>query len=149
MSESTQTPKKKPTRAATAAGAADKPAGAAAAKNAQKAPALENVPPVKVAEPVAEPKSAGKSTKVRAPAADKAAGTKPKTTRLPAKAKSEGKVAASGLPEQEVIDRMVAEAAYYLAEKRSFAAGFEEQDWLAAKEQIMSQLLGAKKPKKG
>lgn len=41
---------------------------------------------------------------------------------------------------------MVAEAAYYLAEKRNFAPGFEEEDWAAAKAQIMAQLQSAKKP---
>jgi hypothetical protein len=44
---------------------------------------------------------------------------------------------------------MVAEAAYYLAEKRNFATGFEAEDWQEAKEQIMAQLLGTKNPKKG
>jgi hypothetical protein len=53
------------------------------------------------------------------------------------------------MPDQETIDKMVAEAAYYLAEKRNFATGFEAEDWQEAKEQIMAQLLGTKNPKKG
>ena len=41
------------------------------------------------------------------------------------------------IPNAETIDKMVAEAAYYLAEKRNFAVGFEEDDWVTAKVQVM------------
>ncbi len=47
-----------------------------------------------------------------------------------------------------MINGMVAVAAYFLAEKRQFAPGFEDQDWLAAKAQIMAQLADAKNPLK-
>lgn len=75
----------------------------------------------------------------------------PASTRSPSprEAKAAGRTASSGqaqLPSQETIDEMVAEAAYYLAEKRNFAPGFEEEDWLTAKAQIMAQLQGAKNP---
>jgi hypothetical protein len=50
------------------------------------------------------------------------------------------------MPDQAIIDAMVAEAAYYLAEKRCFAPGFEEQDWLTAREQIEAQLSAARNP---
>jgi len=50
------------------------------------------------------------------------------------------------MPDQGTIDRMVAEAAYYLAERRAFAPGFEDQDWQAAKEQISGQLRNARNP---
>lgn len=43
-------------------------------------------------------------------------------------------------PSQETINQMISEAAYYLAEKRQFAPGFEEQDWREAKVQILTQL---------
>ncbi len=43
-------------------------------------------------------------------------------------------------PDQHTLECMVAEAAYYLAEKRNFAPGHEEADWLAATEQITAQL---------
>ena len=43
---------------------------------------------------------------------------------------------------------MVEEAAYYHPERRNFAPGFEEQDWLAAKEQIKRQLAGTDNPLK-
>jgi hypothetical protein len=45
-------------------------------------------------------------------------------------------------PTQGEIDRMIAEAAYYLAEKRSFQPGFEEEDWATATEQVLSGLRG-------
>jgi hypothetical protein len=54
--------------------------------------------------------------------------------------------AAPQVPDQGAIDCMVAEAAYYLAEKRAFAPGFEEQDWQAAREQIEAQLRAARNP---
>jgi hypothetical protein len=50
------------------------------------------------------------------------------------------------LPDQDTIEHMVAEAAYYLAERRSFAPGYEEEDWLAAKEQIAAQFRDALNP---
>ncbi len=54
--------------------------------------------------------------------------------------------AAPQMPDQGTVDAMVAEAAYYLAEKRCFAPGFEEQDWQAAREQIEAQLRAARNP---
>lgn len=56
------------------------------------------------------------------------------------------KPVATQLPSQELVNRMIEEAAYYLAEKRHFAPGFEQQDWLAAKDQIMQQLQKATSP---
>jgi hypothetical protein len=50
------------------------------------------------------------------------------------------------MPDHGAIDGMVAEAAYYLAEKRAFAPGFEEQDWQAARDQIAAQLRSARNP---
>ena len=50
------------------------------------------------------------------------------------------------LPDDSTVERMVAEAAYYLAEKRSFEPGYEEADWLAAKEQIAAQFRQALNP---
>jgi hypothetical protein len=56
------------------------------------------------------------------------------------------KAAPPQMPDQGVIDAMVAEAAYYLAEKRCFAPGYQEQDWQAAREQIEAQLRAARNP---
>jgi outer membrane biosynthesis protein TonB len=70
-----------------------------------------------------------------------------KTTRAPKKTvAAASKPPQIQLPDQETIDRMIQEAAYYLAEKRNFATGFEDQDWLAAKEQILEQFKDAKNP---
>ncbi|MDD5033149.1 MAG: DUF2934 domain-containing protein [Methylococcaceae bacterium] len=43
---------------------------------------------------------------------------------------------------QDEIDRMIAEAAYYIAEKRNFEPGHEEDDWVSAREEVMSLLQG-------
>ncbi|NOR71364.1 MAG: DUF2934 domain-containing protein [Methylomarinum sp.] len=34
--------------------------------------------------------------------------------------------------------KMVSEAAYYRAEKRNFASGYEMEDWIAAEEEIIA-----------
>jgi hypothetical protein len=38
---------------------------------------------------------------------------------------------------------MIAEAAYYLAERRGFAPGHELEDWLAAEAEIDRELVAA------
>ncbi len=43
------------------------------------------------------------------------------------------------------LDSMIAEAAYYKAEKRNFRPGDEMRDWLEAKAEILSQLYGKKR----
>jgi hypothetical protein len=57
-------------------------------------------------------------------------------------------IAESGVPTHEIpqplppadeLDQRVAEAAYYLAEKRGFAPGHEMEDWLEAEEDIHNQ----------
>ncbi|MBM4208438.1 MAG: DUF2934 domain-containing protein [Gammaproteobacteria bacterium] len=42
------------------------------------------------------------------------------------------------------LDDMIAEAAYYLAEKRNFYPGYEMRDWLEAKKQVLNQVGGKK-----
>lgn len=37
---------------------------------------------------------------------------------------------------KDLRDRFIAEAAYYKAEKRGFAPGFQEQDWAEAEAEI-------------
>lgn len=44
------------------------------------------------------------------------------------------------VPPAKLVERMIAEAAYYRAEKRGFAAGFELEDWLAAEREILTRL---------
>ena len=43
------------------------------------------------------------------------------------------------LPEEEVR-RQIAEAAYYRAQRRGFAPGYEEQDWIEAEAEVMTRL---------
>ena len=42
-------------------------------------------------------------------------------------------------PDQD-YQEMIAEAAYYKAEQRGFVPGFEQEDWLAAENEIRSML---------
>lgn len=93
------------------------------------------------------PSGAGQKKKAAPPPrARKAARTAASgAKRAPAKKKAAAPVEPQ-MPDQDAINHMVAEAAYYLAEKRCFAPGFEDADWQAAKEQIAAQLLGASKP---
>jgi len=41
---------------------------------------------------------------------------------------------------------LIAEAAYFRAEKRGFAPGHEHEDWLAAESEVDAALLRAKSP---
>jgi hypothetical protein len=41
---------------------------------------------------------------------------------------------------------LIAEAAYFRAEKRGFAPGHEAQDWLAAESEVDARLLRAESP---
>ena len=92
--------------------------------------------------PASEAKSKAKATSTTAKAT-KAPSTPPKSTASRKKA-----APAHVAPSQEMINKMIEEAAYFLAEKRQFAPGFEEQDWLEAKQQIMAQIEGAARPLK-
>ena len=42
------------------------------------------------------------------------------------------------------LDRMIGEAAYYIAEQRGFEPGHELDDWLAAEAQIHDQLAASR-----
>ncbi len=50
------------------------------------------------------------------------------------------KVPAAEMPDPQETYRMIAEAAYYLAEKRNFAPGWEQEDWETARKEVMAQL---------
>ena len=102
-----------------------------------KAP-IEPVPAT-TASPAPTPAKTTESQKPAKPVSA-ATPTKPKATQQ--------KASNSQQPSQETINQMVEEAAYYLAEKRNFAPGFEEADWQAAKQQIMAQLEDANRPLK-
>jgi hypothetical protein len=86
-----------------------------------------------------KPRRAAVSASAKKPAARAASPRAPRKKTAPAGA-------APQMPDQGTIDRMVAEAAYYLAEKRAFAPGYEDQDWQAAREQIEAELRAARNP---
>jgi hypothetical protein len=44
------------------------------------------------------------------------------------------------MPNPKVLENMVAEAAYYRADHRGFAAGYELCDWLEAEKEILAGL---------
>jgi hypothetical protein len=94
--------------------------------------------------PTKRPRRAAASAGAKKPAARAGSPRAPRKRAAPA-----ARVAADPkMPDQGAVERMVAEAAYYLAEKRAFAPGFEEQDWQAAREQIAAQLRAATNPLK-
>ena len=99
---------------------------AAAGESPKKKPGRAAVPSASAKKPAtlaASPRAPRKTTGPKAPA-----------------------MADAQMPDRGAIERMVAEAAYYLAERRAFAPGFEEQDWEAAREQIEAQLRAARNP---
>lgn len=51
----------------------------------------------------------------------------------------------TAMPHPANLDSMIAEAAYYKAEKRNFRPGDEMRDWLEAKTEVLSQLYGKKR----
>ena len=69
-----------------------------------------------------------------APAAAKAAPVKPDV--LPTQ------TAAKRALDPQVRLRMIAEAAYYIAEKRGFIHGHHDADWAAAEQQVDRMLAG-------
>jgi hypothetical protein len=47
-------------------------------------------------------------------------------------------------PAEQDMQRWIAEAAYYRAERRGFEPGMETDDWLAAEAEVQKQLRGGK-----
>jgi hypothetical protein len=56
---------------------------------------------------------------------------------------SSGETVAFGPEAIEEVEEKVAEAAYYKAEKRGFAPGFEIEDWLEAEMEVKADFFGA------
>lgn len=84
------------------------------------------------------------STQTRSPAVKatpKVPGRKPSTVAKPTRAKRE----AAGTPVMKISvqerETLVAQAAYFRAEKRGFAPGNELQDWYEAEAEVL-QLIG-------
>jgi len=92
-----------------------------AVSKGKPAPAAKAAP-AKAAAPVAKPVAP-------APKLAAAPAAKPAT---PSAVKAEAKAAIDAAERQ----RMIAEAAYYLAEKRGFAPGHHDEDWAEAERQI-------------
>ena len=66
--------------------------------------------------------------------AKNAAPSKKPTVKKPASKKTAAKATS---PTHDELGGMIATAAYYLAERRHFAPGFELDDWLAAERQVL------------
>jgi hypothetical protein len=47
-------------------------------------------------------------------------------------------------PAEQDMQRWIAEAAYYRAERRGFEPGMETDDWLAAEAEVQKQMRGGK-----
>jgi hypothetical protein len=105
-------------------------------------------PVTETVQPIAKPPASTKPTSTTA--AGSARSPKPRKTTPPAQSGSEtgSQVAPTpsqatrkltGRPDQQAVDRMIAEAAYYLAEKRNFAPGWEEEDWETARKDVMDR----------
>ena len=96
--------------------------------------------------PLSEAAISAAIASVKAPAPPKT--SKPRSTPAKSAVPRKKAVTAHVPPSQEMINKMIEEAAYFLAEKRHFAPGFEEQDWMQAKQQIMTQIEGSHPPLK-
>jgi hypothetical protein len=95
--------------------------------------AVKKAPAKAAAKPAAKPAAAK-------PAATKAVAAKPVATKKAATPKAPAKKKGAITPEQHY--RMVAEAAYFIAEKRGFAPGNPAKDWQEAEAQIKATLKG-------
>ncbi|MGA8705425.1 MAG: DUF2934 domain-containing protein [Steroidobacteraceae bacterium] len=62
------------------------------------------------------------------------------TTRT-AQPKSKARPVPPALIDQEARRSMIAQAAYYRAERRGFAAGHDAEDWLAAESEVDAALM--------
>jgi hypothetical protein len=128
----------------TEAKVADKPAKA---KSTGRAASKEAAPKGKVATsqvaekpapPMESPRAEAPAPKVEPPVAEKPLADKPakRPSALQASPAAEIQVSA------EERQRLVAEAAYYIAERRGFATGYEHEDWLAAEAEVEQRLKG-------
>jgi hypothetical protein len=96
-----------------------KMAAAPVAKAASSGAAAAKAAPAPVAKPVAPPPAAAQRT--AAPVA-----------------------APKGKVDAKERQRLIAEAAYYRAQKRGFAPGHEVQDWVAAEKEVDARIAAAK-----
>ena len=52
------------------------------------------------------------------------------------------------IPSEAELMEMIAEAAYYRAEKRGFVPGLEREDWLQAEAEVMERMRALFSPRK-
>jgi hypothetical protein len=146
---------------AVAKATAPTPAPARSAATVEKAteaaaPAPIPGPPAKTAKPTAAKEAPPAAPVVEKTDAAITATEEPEKSAKPAAPKAKPKAAAKTAPQekedaaaqvpslgQHEIDRLIAEAAYYLAEKRNFQPGFEQEDWATATDEVMARLKGA------
>jgi hypothetical protein len=89
-------------------------------------------------------KSAAKTATRKATGSEVTAGSTP-TAKAPATRKKSTSLASGGNAVQltpEERQRYVSEAAYFIAERRGFAAGGDVEDWLQAESEIDQMLAG-------
>lgn len=89
-------------------------------------------------------KTATKKVAAKKTIAAKAAKTSKTVAKAPRKTRAKSKTGVvKPVITSEERTRMIAEAAYYLAEKRGFAPGHEESDWSAASQQIDQMIINS------
>jgi hypothetical protein len=71
---------------------------------------------------------------------------KPRSPRKSATQKAMVTTTFSSFVDPEKRAALIAEAAYFRAEKRGFAHGREDEDWLAAEQEVDAALMRAKSP---
>jgi len=120
------------------------PAKKAAAKKVVAAtPKKAATAPAKKAAAVAPKKPAASAAKAKESAPAKKVSV-PKTEKPASKAAAKKSVAPVGAPKSTVTPEeryhMIQTAAYYRAEQRGFAGGYEMEDWIAGEAQIDAKL---------
>jgi hypothetical protein len=92
----------------------------------------------KVAKAPAAATAEAKPTTKKPPATRKSAAATTTTSAI--KPKAAPKAAKKATIDPAELDRLIAEEAYYIAERRNFAPGSEHDDWMAAKAAVLQRL---------
>ncbi len=126
-------------QSAAADNAASSKLGKDAAKSAAKtlSTAKSTAPPAAGSVSVPKTSEAPVATKRASP---KTGSASAKTPVRPGGKKLDAAGKAAVQPDAKALYEMIAEAAYYRAEKRNFAPGHEIEDWEAAREEVMARL---------
>jgi len=110
----------------------------------KKTPTTVKTATITAKKPVATAESKSTSTKT---ATAKPAAVKKTTASKPAATKATTTAPKKAAPKKKEVSvspehryHMIATAAYFLAERRGFAGGYQMQDWISAEAQIDSQL---------